>query len=469
MQLGHKFRLYPSREQANMLGQWIGCARVIYNRKHDEEQYLEWLRRAAPFSARVFPPDSGESVFVFDQAYSHLKGSKVDEPWMHAAPPQVLRNAMYQRGQAWARFWADPGMVGKPGRRIKGLNDSILLTKELFTFEPGKTGSIHIAAAKGRVVGDLPFHAHRAYTLPNSVTISHDADNRWWLSFNTDDGFDEEAAQEATLGSIAATCQTPEQVSEVVCGHDVGIVRSVTASTGKVVTFDAKKLGKMERWRRRQRLLQRKLARQKRGSGRARKTKKRIARVHSRIADMRNDHAHQVSRILADGPGTILAFESLKLRNMVRRPKAVLDAETGQYVSNGAAAKAGLNKSLLNQAIGSIVRFTEYKATRLGKIVVRVPAANSSRECGHCHTVSPINRQSQAQFHCIACGHSANADDNASAIIKHRAVALLLCVLGRSTSQSPEEAAHTLGLPKTLLRAVCDPGSIPKGSTHLAA
>lgn len=469
MQLGRKFRLDPNPEQADMLGQWIGCARVIYNRKYDEEQYLEWLRRAAPFSARVFPPDSGESAFVFDQAYSHLKGSKTQEAWLHAAPPQVLRNAMYQRGQAWARYWKEPGSVGKPGRRVKGLNDSILLTKELFTLVPGKTGSIHVAAAKGRVVGEIPFHGHRAYTIPNSVTISHDADGRWWLSFNTDDGFDEEAAQEATLRRIATTCHTPEQVSEVVCGHDVGIVRAVTASSGKVVTFEAKKLGKIERWRRRQRNLQRKLARQKRGSGRSRKTKRRIARVHSHIADMRRDHAHQVSRTLVDTPGEVLAFESLKLRNMVRRPKAVLDAETGQYVPNGASAKAGLNKSLLNQSLGQIILFAEYKAARLGKIVVRVPAANSSRECGVCHTVSALNRQTQAQFHCIACGHTTNADDNASDIIKHRAVALLLCVLGRSTSKSPEEAACILGLSKSLLRAARDPGSIPKGSSHLAA
>lgn len=469
MQLGRKFRLNPSPEQAAMLGQWIGCARVIYNRKHDEEQYLEWLRRAAPFSARVFTPDEGESAFVFDQAYSHLKGSKTEEAWLHAAPPQVLRNAMYQRGQAWAGHWREPGVVGRPGRRIKGVNDSILLTKELFTFVPGKTGSIHIAAAKGRVVGDVCFCAHRAYSPPNSATISHDSDGRWWLSFNADDGFDEEGAQVTTLRNVATTCQTPEQLSEVVCGHDVGIVRAITASSGKVVTFDVKKLSKIERWRRRQRSLQRKLARQKRGSGRSRKTKRRISRVHSRIADMRRDHAHQVSRILVDAPGKILAFEALQLRNMVRRPKAVLDIETGQYLPNGAAAKSGLNKSLLNQSLGQIVLFTKYKAARLGKIVVRVPAANSSRECGVCHTVSALNRQTQAQFHCIACGHTANADDNASAIIKHRAVALLLCVLGRSTTQSPEEAANTLGLPKTLLRAACEPGSIPKGSSHLAA
>ena len=85
MQIGRKLRLRPNAAQAKMLAQWIGCARVVYNRKAEEEAYLLWLLKYAKFSARGFAVDDGESSFAFDQAYSHLKGAKAVEPWLHAA------------------------------------------------------------------------------------------------------------------------------------------------------------------------------------------------------------------------------------------------------------------------------------------------------------------------------------------------------------------------------------------------
>jgi putative transposase len=38
----------------------------------------------------------------------------------------------------------------------------------------------------------------------------------------------------------------------------------------------------------------------------------------------------------------------MQIMNLVKRPKPKQDKETGQYLSNGAAAKAGLNKSIVD-------------------------------------------------------------------------------------------------------------------------
>ena len=309
---------------------------------------------------------------------------------------------------------------------------------------------------------------HRNFAKPNSVTISHDTDGRWWLSFNFDDGVDANGEQVDAVRRLAG--ETDAEIASSVIGHDVGVVRAVTSSDGKFVTFADAKLARIARWNKRLGRLQKHLARKVKGSGKARKAKRRIARIHSKIGDLRNDHAHQVSRVIADGPCDIIAFERLKLRNMNRRPKPVCGKTPGSFAPNGAAAKRGLNKSLLNAALGKIVTYACYKAARLGKIVVRVPAANSSRECSRCHHTSPDNRKTQAQFHCMACGHTDNADANASVIVAQRATSLIFSVLGRSTQITPEEAAETLGLSKTLLRAAVDPGfNSSNGSTHLAA
>ena len=57
--------------------------------------------------------------------------------------------------------------------------------------------------------------------------------------------------------------------------------------------------------------------------------------------------------------------------------------------------------------------------------MIEVPAKNSSRECSVCHCTDSRNRPSQAVFRCIACGFEANADWNASEVIRMRGVKLL--------------------------------------------
>ncbi len=37
---GIKFRCYPTTEQSDILAQWMGCQRFIYNAKVAEERYF---------------------------------------------------------------------------------------------------------------------------------------------------------------------------------------------------------------------------------------------------------------------------------------------------------------------------------------------------------------------------------------------------------------------------------------------
>ena len=68
---------------------------------------------------------------------------------------------------------------------------------------------------------------------------------------------------------------------------------------------------------------------------------------------------------------------------------------------------------------------TAYKARRLGKLVVEVKAAYSSQECSACGFVHAKSRAIQDLFSCLHCGHTENADTNASKVIAKRAIALL--------------------------------------------
>jgi putative transposase len=125
----------------------------------------------------------------------------------------------------------------------------------------------------------------------------------------------------------------------------------------------------------------------------------------------------------------IYGVEDLKIKNMTKAPAPQPDENNpGHFLPNQAQAKAGLNKKILHSAWGLIVRYLTYKANQAGKIFIRVPPQFSSQECAmpNCGHVHPDNRQTQNQFVCQKCGHTANADQNAAEVIKKRAVEQVL-------------------------------------------
>lgn len=95
-------------------------------------------------------------------------------------------------------------------------------------------------------------------------------------------------------------------------------------------------------------------------------------------------------------------------------------------VDNGAAAKSGLNKSILASTWGQTKVYLQYKARRQGKLVIDVPPFYSSQECAVCGHVHKDNRVSQSEFVCLSCGNTDHADHNAAKVIAMRGVRQLL-------------------------------------------
>jgi putative transposase len=81
------------------------------------------------------------------------------------------------------------------------------------------------------------------------------------------------------------------------------------------------------------------------------------------------------------------------------------------------AAKAGLNRSILDAGWGQIARFLTYKAASAGRCVERVNAPYTSQTCARCGHTDARSRVSREHFCCVACGHRAHADANAAEVI----------------------------------------------------
>lgn len=417
MQIGNRFRLYPTAIQAQTLLQWIGCQRFIYNAKVGEDRYFRSFARQSLALTGQFSP--------IDQQYSHFKTEST--PWLSEVPSQILRNGAALWKQAYGRFFSK--LAGRPGIHGKTREQSVWLTKELFTFKPvvdkctGKITSytLHVGT-KMFPLGQLQFTAHKSFEPAASIHISVHA-GRWHVSFNYDDGRLEPSAEETTEYLMQFT---ENDLTAATVGLDRGVNLPLACSNGQQFGFSDiqdKRLIAKDRHKKRWQRIQ---ARRVKGSKNWHKAKAKVARYQRYGVDVRRDVAHKTSFNLASNPEIKLyVFEALKIQNMTKRAKSKKDA-SGCWIKNGASAKSGLNKSILASTWGKTKEFLSYKARRAGKLTIEVPAFYSSQECAVCGHTHKDNRRSQAVFVCQRCNHTDNADHNAAAVIAKRGVRLVL-------------------------------------------
>ena len=99
--------------------------------------------------------------------------------------------------------------------------------------------------------------------------------------------------------------------------------------------------------------------------------------------------------------------------------------EVSAYLPNRRRQKAGLNRGILGSCWGLLATRTEQKAVASGAAVMYVDPKYSSQQCRRCSHVATENRESQAVFRCVACGHEDHADANAAKNVLARGLAFL--------------------------------------------
>jgi putative transposase len=413
MLMGIRLQAHPTSQQKLTLSQWMGCARFIWNAKCDEDRYL------GSFARKYLPIGTYAPI---DQKFSQYKDDELS-PWLSDCPSQILRNSAVNWYQTYQKFLK--GECGRPKRKKKSDGGSIHLTKEVFRFEKCEDGVTRLfIGTKTNNIGYLSIKNHGPYQIPKSIYIKkHHGD--YWVSFCYEDGLDDSnlLTGEENLKHLQAASRNFLENNTV--GIDRGVVRPVQAGTEVFDLTPEQKKSKLGRERYLKRY-QRRLSKQKKGSKRRYQTKKKISRCHQKIANIRKDFCHKTSRKIVDNPqNKIIVLEDLRTKNMTTKPKAK-QTDTGKWEKNGANAKAGLNKSILDKGWHQLESFIKYKSYRAGKAWFKVPAYQTSQECAACSHTHPNNRKSQDRFQCESCGYTDNADHNAAEVIKKRAIDLIL-------------------------------------------
>ena len=129
---------------------------------------------------------------------------------------------------------------------------------------------------------------------------------------------------------------------------------------------------------------QRRKARTKPGSGNRKRLRRALAREWRKASNRRRDFHHKTARALVDSYD-VIALEELNAAGMTRRPGPKPDPDRpGGFLPNHAAAKAGLNKSILDAGWYQFRSILASKAESDGRRVVLVNPVSTSITCHQC-------------------------------------------------------------------------------------
>ena len=188
-------------------------------------------------------------------------------------------------------------------------------------------------------------------------------------------------------------------------GLDMGVRSRVAFSDGSFV--DRRRAEKDKA------ALQRRIARCRRGSSNRGKLYRQLARLRHREATRNRNECHRITTLIVRNHDFI-AVEDLRIARMTHSARG-----TAERPGRNVSAKAGLNRSVLEQSWGIMVSQLAYKSRWYGRELVKVDARHTSQMCSGCGLVASENRKNK-MYKCGTCGLRMDADTNAAVNILTR-------------------------------------------------
>lgn len=287
-----KLRAYPNKVQSELLNRHFGCARFIYNYflNYKNKQYKE----------------TGKSANYVEMCkeLTRLKGLE-EYIWLGAVSRRSLVESLANLDQSFNNFFKKRAKY--PKFKSKGRN------KQSFSvgtpFCKIRPGGVHLPLLD-TIRCDISRLSENYKLL--SATVSRNPSGKIFISLNI---------QTDIPDPIIDT-------SKPVIGLDFGLKTFITTSDG--VKYEHPKPNK--KYQLKLAREQRALARKKNGSKRRSKQKLKTARVYERIANIRQDFLHKLSRKLV-GENQAIYVEDLDLEGMKTRfGKSVSDLGWAEFI-----------------------------------------------------------------------------------------------------------------------------------------
>lgn len=280
MKARYRFRFYPTNQQKQLLAQLFGCVRVVWNDALAICQQSEKL-----------PSNNDLQKLVITQA----KKTEA-RAWLSEVSNIPLQQSVIDLGVAYKNFFASlkgkrlGKKVGRPKFKQKTNQQSARFRIGGFSI---KGQEVYLAK-----IGNVkPIWSRELPSAPTSVTALKDCAGRYFLSFVVEV---EPVQADAKNQSI---------------GIDLGIKTFATMSDG--TKAESPNYSRLDR---KIRQLQKQLARQPKDSKRRNKTRIRIAKLHNKIADTRQDFLHKLSTKTVK-ENQLIVLEDLNVSGLLKNRK----------------------------------------------------------------------------------------------------------------------------------------------------
>ena len=354
MKARYQYRFYPTDQQRQSLARLFGCVRVVWN------DALAICKQS-----EKLPSNSDLQKLVITQAKKN-----VERQWLAEVSNIPLQQSVADLGVAYKNFFDS----------LKGKRKGKKVGNPKFKKKTGKQSArfrIGGFSIKGREIyltkiGNIkPIWSRELPSAPSSVTVIKDAAHRYFLSFVVEV---EPVQLDAENQSI---------------GIDLGIKTFAVMSDGsKALSPDYSKAD------RKIRQLQKRLARQQKGSNRRHKTRLQIAKLHNRIADVRKDFLHKLStQVVRENQAIIL--EDLNVSGLVKNRR--------------------LARAISLQGWREFRMLCEAKSQKFGRVFHVIsrwePTSQICSECGYKWGKLELKVRS---VRCLNCGIEHDRDENAA-------------------------------------------------------
>lgn len=347
----YRYRFYPTDEQKIQLSHSFGSSRFVFNHflKERTDAYYERKEKV--------------NYHATSKLLTELKNNE-KYCWLKDVSSVILQQSLRDLDKAFTNFFA--GRARYPTFKKKNAKQSVRYVKSGFTFS---NGILKLAKNKD----PLEIRWSRKFSgEATSITITKDCSERYFVSFAIEEH----------------VCSLPKLDKAI--GIDVGIKDIFVTSDGfksgspKYTRKYEKKLAKQ----------QIQLSKKVKGSKNRAKAKLKVAKVHAKISDGRNDFNNKMTTELIS-KNQAIAVESLNVKGMQKNHK--------------------LAKSIVDSSWGDFFRKLKYKSEWYGRELLEIDRwFPSSKRCGFCGHINNGLKLSDRIWECPACRKALDRDINAA-------------------------------------------------------
>ena len=354
----YKYRIYPNTEQKVFFAKCFGCVRFFYNKSLSDMNDIY--------------KSTGKMKNITPASY------KDDYPFLKEVDSLALANAQLNRNTAFKSFFSHKS--GFPKYKCKRNDQS---------YTTNNQGSVKISDNHRYIsipkCSMVRIKMHRSFEGNiKSITVSRTTDNKYYISL------------------LVETEIEQLEPSKKMIGLDLGIKDLIVDSNGKkyknhkYLTKSLEKIAKE----------QRKLSKMVKGSNNRNKQRIKIARLHKKIQNQRNDYLHKLSRSIID-ENQVIALEDLKVKDMEHKNE--------------------LARNITDASWSRLVAMLLYKANWYGRKVIKVPNNYpSSQLCSICGYKNSITKSLNIRkWVCPECGTVHDRDVNAAKNILSKGIETL--------------------------------------------